>query len=192
MSTKPSIPLVESPLFPNLQDAQGFSAEEARIARSLHEYGYAVFDFPDPDLADRIGRIQCNLRPHFGVDFADPDSDKTQGGRRIQDAWSFDADVRAIAMNASVQDLLGQLNGRSAFPFQTLNFPVGTQQDAHSDSVHFSNLPERFMCGVWLAMEDVAPEAGLLFYYNGSHRWPTRLRERPRLGAGPFWTARAL
>ena len=28
------------------------------------------------------------------------------------------------------------------------------------------------MCGVWLAMEDVTAEAGPLFYYPGSHRWP--------------------
>jgi hypothetical protein len=71
-----------------------------------------------------------------------------------------------------VLDLLGKLYGRPAFPFQTLNFPVGTQQEGHSDSVHFSSLPERFMCGVWLAMEDIGPDAGPLFYYPGSHRWP--------------------
>jgi ectoine hydroxylase-related dioxygenase (phytanoyl-CoA dioxygenase family) len=28
------------------------------------------------------------------------------------------------------------------------------------------------MCGVWLAMENIGPEAGPLFYYPGSHRWP--------------------
>jgi hypothetical protein len=38
--------------------------------------------------------------------------------------------------------------------------------------VHFSSLPEKFMCGVWLAMEDIHADAGPLFYYPGSHRWP--------------------
>ena len=28
------------------------------------------------------------------------------------------------------------------------------------------------MCGVWLAMEDIHPDAGPLVYYPGSHRWP--------------------
>ncbi len=28
------------------------------------------------------------------------------------------------------------------------------------------------MCGVWLAMENVGPGAGPLFYYPSSHRWP--------------------
>ncbi len=147
-------------------------AEEERIATSLHENGYAVFDFPDADLDARIDRIKHNLAPHYRIDFNDLESDKTRGERRIQDAWTFDEDVRSIAANQAVLDLLSKLYGRRAFPFQTLNFPVGTQQEAHSDSVHFSSLPERFMCGVWLAMEDIAPDAGPLFYHPGSHRWP--------------------
>lgn len=168
----PGLPLIESPIFPALKAEWGLSAEEERIAISLHEKGYAVLDFPDADLDDRIARIQEHLAPRYGVDFADPAADKSCGERRIQDAWTFDPDVRAIAANQTMIALLSKLYGRAAFPFQTLNFPVGTQQEAHSDSVHFSSLPERFMCGVWLAMEDVGPDAGPLFYYPGSHRWP--------------------
>lgn len=168
----PGLPLIESPLFPALKASQGFTAEEERIASDLHEHGYAVFDFPDDDLDARLERIKHNLAPRYGIDLVDPQSDKTIGERRVQDAWKFDGDVQAVAANPAVLDLLAKLYGRRAFPFQTLNFPVGTQQDAHSDSVHFSSLPERFMCGVWLAMEDVSPDAGPLFYFPGSHRWP--------------------
>lgn len=168
----PGLPLIESPLYAVQKPGMGLNDAETQIADSLHERGYAVFDFPDDDLDERIERIKANLGPQFGINFDDPLCDKTRAGRRIQDAWQFDEDVRAIAANQSVLDLLGKLYGRSAFPFQTLNFPVGTQQGAHSDSVHFSSLPERFMCGVWLAMEDVAADAGPLFYYPGSHRWP--------------------
>ena len=168
----PGLPLIESPLFPMVKAAQGLTQDEEGIAISLYEKGYAVFDFPDIGLDTRIDRIKRNLAPRYGVDFDDPQSNKTIGERRIQDAWTFDEDVRAIAANEAVLDLLSKLYGRRAFPFQTLNFPVGTQQDAHSDSVHFSSLPERFMCGVWLAMEDISPDAGPLFYYPGSHRWP--------------------
>ena len=168
----PGMPLIESPLFPSVKASQGLTPDEDRIATSLYEKGYAIFDFPDVELDARIEHIKRNLSPRYGIDFANPHSDKTIGERRIQDAWMFDEDVRAIAANESVPDLLSKLYGRRAFPFQTLNFPVGTQQEAHSDSVHFSSLPERFMCGVWLAMEDIGPDSGPLFYYPGSHRWP--------------------
>lgn len=151
----------------------GLTDEEARIATDLHENGYAVLDFPDPEIDARMERIKANLGPRYaGIDLSDPQSDKTVGQRRIQDAWTFDSDVRAIAANEIMLNLLGKLYGRAAFPFQTLNFPVGTQQEAHTDMVHFSSLPERFMCGVWLAMEDIGLDAGPLFYLPGSHRWP--------------------
>ena len=168
----PGLPLIESPLFPAIVPELGLTSEEARIGHDLFEHGYAVFDFPDDALDERIARIRHDLGPYFGVAFDDPASDKTAGERRIQDAWKSHADVRAIAANAAVIALLSKLYGRQAFPFQTLNFPVGTQQEAHTDIVHFSSLPEKFMCGVWLAMEDIHADAGPLFYYPGSHRWP--------------------
>jgi ectoine hydroxylase-related dioxygenase (phytanoyl-CoA dioxygenase family) len=71
-----------------------------------------------------------------------------------------------------VVDFLRLAYGREPFPFQTLNFEHGSQQHPHADSMHFHTIPERFMCGVWLALEDVAEDAGPLVYYPGSHRLP--------------------
>jgi hypothetical protein len=168
----PGVPWIESPLFPRDRPRFDLGGEDERIAHELHLNGFAVFDFPDRLLDKRIERIQRNLAPCFAADMTDRHAHKLVGEGRVQDAWHHDSDVRAIATNPEVRDLLSRLYGRRAFPFQTLNFPVGTQQAAHSDSVHFSSLPERFMCGVWLAMEDVTAERGPLFYYPGSHRWP--------------------
>ncbi len=167
----PGVPLIESPIFES-EDLSGFTEQEQALARDLNADGFGVIDFPDPEIDARIERIKRNLGPGFGIPFDDPKADKTKGERRIQDAWKTDEDVHAIASNPAILDLLSRLYGRRAFPFQTLNFPVGTQQAAHSDSVHFSSLPERFMCGVWLAMEDIVAESGPLFYVRGSHRWP--------------------
>jgi ectoine hydroxylase-related dioxygenase (phytanoyl-CoA dioxygenase family) len=64
------------------------------------------------------------------------------------------------------------LYGRDPFPFQTLNFPNGTAQHFHSDAVHFHSLPHGFMCGIWVALEDIHPDAGPLLYFPGSHREP--------------------
>ena len=96
---------------------------------------------------------------------------------RVQDAWQSNANVRKIACNQHILDLLSRLYGRQAWPFQTLNFPVGTQQHYHTDSVHFSSNPERFMCGVWVAMEDIDERNGPLMYFPGSHQWPIYTNE---------------
>jgi hypothetical protein len=172
ISLFPGVPLIESPIFTTVLDRMGLNGTERQIAIDLNRKGYAVFDFPDADLDARAGRIRARFAPEFGIDDGDPASDKTPRIGRIQDAWQDNEDVRAIAANDGVIDLLSKLWGRRAFPFQTLNFPVGTQQHAHTDIVHFSSVPERFMCGVWVAMEDIDAGAGPLCYVPGSHKWP--------------------
>lgn len=168
----PGIPLVESPIFEVELEKLALSDLEREIAVRLNLDGFAVFDFPDADLDARIQRIRTALSPVFQINDDDPAASKFSGIGRIQDAWRENEDVRSIARNAQVLDLLSKLYGRRAFPFQTLNFPVGTQQHLHTDAVHFSSIPPRFMCGVWLAMEDIGPESGPLCYVPGSHRWP--------------------
>lgn len=169
----PGVPLVESPLFENELEHMELDSTEREIAIQLHRNGYAVIDFPDPEIGARIDRIRNRLAPELGITSDNaPESVKTGGKGRVQDAWKRDEDVRAIAANAKVIDLLSRLYGRRAFPFQTLNFPIGTQQPPHTDAVHFSSIPERFMCGVWLAMEDIDAGAGPLCYVPGSHKWP--------------------
>ncbi len=168
----PGVPLVESMLLQASLGQMDLTERERAIALQVHDQGFAVMDFPDDDLDARIERIKADLTPRY--DFAGWRAAgwAANDGLRVQDAWRTNEDVRAIAANQTVLDLLSKLYGRRAFPFQTLNFPVGTQQHVHSDSVHFSSVPERFMCGVWLALEDIHEDAGPLVYYPGSHRWP--------------------
>jgi hypothetical protein len=168
----PGIPLIESPVFSAELDRMALSPAERDLAIALHRDGYAVIDFPDTGLDARSARIRADLAPQLGIDDADPASNKQTGVGRVQDAWQTSADVKAIAANPAMLDLLSRLYGRRAFPFQTLNFAAGTQQHLHTDAVHFSSIPQRFMCGVWVALEDIANAAGPLCYVPGSHKWP--------------------
>jgi ectoine hydroxylase-related dioxygenase (phytanoyl-CoA dioxygenase family) len=164
----PGVPLVESPFFERLFPPAGTDPALLAVARQLHRDGFAVIDFPDPDFDRRAAAIRAGLHDRF--DWAAWRELGKAG--RMQDLWRDDAEVRALAANAAVLDLLSRLYGRRAWPFQTLTFPVGSQQPYHSDAVHFSSAPERFLCGVWVALEDVDEGNGPLVYYPGSHRWP--------------------
>lgn len=166
----PGVPSVESPFFAQLFTPETTDAETLRIARDLHQHGFAVFDFPDPDFDAVAETIREALAPAF--DLAGWRAQSGPNSPRLEGGWRRHEGVRRLAVNAEVLAQLGRLYGREAFPFQTLNFPVGSQQAFHSDSLHFSSMPERFMCGVWVALEDVGPEQGPLIYYPGSHRWP--------------------
>jgi ectoine hydroxylase-related dioxygenase (phytanoyl-CoA dioxygenase family) len=91
---------------------------------------------------------------------------------RIMDAWRINDNVRALARSPVVLPVLEELYGRKPLPFQTLNFRVGTQQPAHSDTIHFNSDPAGFMCGVWVPLEDIDMDNGPLVYYPGSHKLP--------------------
>lgn len=173
----PGVPLVENPLLPSFVDSLGFDPETKRVAMDLHLKGYAVIEFPDSEFAAVAERIQQTLAPQFDFEQWRRDGWTHNAGLRVQDAWKSCADVRRLAINEPIQGLLSTLYGRRAFPFQTLNFPVGTQQHYHTDAVHFSSVPERFMCGVWVALEDINEDSGPLIYYPGTHRLPLFVNE---------------
>ncbi len=168
----PGVPLIDSPFFESICASGHFTPEEERIARSLHRDGYAILEYPDKQILARALRIRNSLAPRFAAALAGGDR---YTGRlmppRFQDAWDIDADVAAIATEPAMLALLTKLYGRAAFPFQTLNFERGSQQHVHTDAVHFNSWPQGFMCGVWVALEDVTADNGPLLYCPGSHRW---------------------
>lgn len=132
----------------------------------FHERGILIVDFGfDPAMLDRI--IE-KVYEHYPEDFR---AGRVPNGR-VQDAWKYVDEVRQLASNQQVHIALEQLFGRKPLPFQTLNFPIGTGQRAHSDTIHFSTMPDGFMAGVWVALEDIDMDNGPLIYYPGSHKLP--------------------
>ncbi|MCE4223162.1 phytanoyl-CoA dioxygenase family protein [Methylobacterium sp. C25] len=170
----PGIPAFDSPFFDRPGFGHQIRPENLAIAEALRETGYAVIDFPDPDFTERAASIRNALNDTFDwAEWRDRGGFERNEGLRVQDAWRTNSDVKAIAMNPAILALLSDLYGRRAKPFQTLNFPVGTQQRVHSDESHFASMPAKFMCGVWVALEDIDSDAGPLFYYPGTQNWPS-------------------
>ncbi|MEX2468657.1 MAG: phytanoyl-CoA dioxygenase family protein [Pseudohongiellaceae bacterium] len=115
-----------------------------------------------------LDRIRHKIWHHYDPAFRRGELSTT----RVQDGWKLVDEVRQLATDSRVTTALAQLLGRKALPFQTLNFPVGTSQLAHSDTVHFSTIPAGYMAGVWVALEDIDEDNGPLAYYPGSHKLP--------------------
>ena len=104
--------------------------------------------------------------------FTKNNSDLSHHGTRIQDIWRDFANVKRVALLPQILLILDDLYKRRPLPFQTLNFYLGTQQKLHSDTVHFNSYPNNFMCGVWVALEDIDEENGPIIYCPGSHKLP--------------------
>lgn len=161
-----NLPWVESPFFEDLLKSKNLSEDQKKLVKEYNENGYIVIS---------------GLLPESLIDKTKDDSEKrafdptfplkTQRDEtRVQDFWRVSAAAKELACYPEVLEILRLLYEREPIPFQTLNFRVGTQQRAHSDTIHFSSLPARFMCGVWVALEDITEENGPVFYYPGSHK----------------------
>jgi hypothetical protein len=77
-----------------------------------------------------------------------------------------------ILTDRKARSLVSLLLGRNALPFQTISGHKGSEQLAHSDSIHMSTHPEGYLAANWIAFEDISPDSGPLVYYPGSHRLP--------------------
>jgi len=160
-----SLPWVESPFFEaELADRNDLTEDQTILIRQYNRLGYVILEnVITEELAERIKR---EVVPLFNPDVAEGPASYY----RVQDAWKTSEAVRELALNERILQTLRMLYGREPVPFQTLNFLYGSQQTAHPDAPLFNSLPPRYMCGVWIALEDVDRDNGPLFYYPGSHK----------------------
>ncbi len=158
----PSRPWFEHPDWQVEAARRGLTERERALVDRFRRDGFVVVE--DGRTLDEIDvdGIWARNAGEFAVD----------GGGRAHDAWTHDPAVRAVAGHPAVLDVLRMLYGREPLPFQTLNFLNGTEQATHSDIIHFSSLPSGFMCGVWMALEDVTLRQGPLHYVPGSQLLP--------------------
>jgi len=169
---KHNLPWIESPFFEKELAESHLSDADKAFVKEFAENGYVIIDAGIEDNTIEM------IKKELATGFKDI-SEKVAAGKlsqqmlnRIQDAWQYNTHVRAVAGSQLIMDKLRLLYRREPFPFQTLNFNIGTQQRTHSDMIHFSSIPERFMCGVWIAFEDITEDNGPLHYYPKSHKLP--------------------
>lgn len=85
--------------------------------------------------------------------------------------------MRKLTYDKRLTHLLSFILDKEVVPFQTINFIRGSNQRAHSDSIHMTTYPLGYLIAVWIALEDTHAGNGPLFYYPGSHRLPYLLNE---------------
>ena len=95
-----------------------------------------------------------------------------ESGDRIEHLFEKSEAVNKIWNYPSIIRILSALFDDVALPCQTLNFIHGSQQEVHQDTIHLTPFPEGYMCGVWIALEDISPDSGPLFVYPKSHKLP--------------------
>jgi len=138
---------------------------EAEQLRSFVRDGFLVL----PDLIDEklIADVNAEIddaieRGYQGYKFGT--------SQRIEHLHAHYPKVRALWLDARHRRYANLIFGATARPCQTLTYVFGSQQDAHQDTIHLTPFPAGFMCGTWIALQDVVPDSGELVVYPGSHR----------------------
>lgn len=115
---------------------------------------------------------------------------KFENGNKLMFANHKSELIKKITKNERLLAILNFLLGKEVIPFSTINFITGSQQRAHSDSIHMTTYPLGFLVAVWIALEDITADNGPLFYYPGSHKLPYLLNNDFNEGETALLTGR--
>ena len=143
------------PLLSTKNDCKGDSYGD--LYHKFHDDGYVVF-------------TSCSLN----ASILDPVATYTARIKEDRQSNVNNKDIKALSVDLDTLEFLEFLHGgRRAFPFQTLNFPRGTQQPLHSDLIHFDSMPRTLMAASWVALEDMNHDNGPLRFFPKSHQFGT-------------------
>lgn len=91
---------------------------------------------------------------------------------RISELHQHEPRSLALYEFGGFRDIASAIFDQPAVPQFSLTFGKGSRQPMHQDTYVFHVWPMQFICGIWIACEDIHPDSGPLAYYPGSHRSP--------------------
>ena len=159
------------------------TAGEAAALEHWIEHGYVVFEnciptgLIDAALAD-LDRFWSERR-HILIDvlttgertFIDAVPPETRGVPiKFNDLYLHSDAVRRIFLYERIVRFGEILFGDRVLGCNSLMFEYSTQQPAHVDHIYMTPTPARRLFASWVACEDIAPDAGPLVLWPGSHR----------------------
>ena len=152
--------------------ADEITAEQADLARKFDEDGYVILEgFFDHTLLDDVW-AEYEREVYAGkvpVETYQRENGDLYLGRCLNPHLTVPR-LRIMMHDKRLLDLASFLLGVQAIPFQTITGFAGSEQRAHSDSIHMTTYPLGYLAAAWMAFEDIHPDSGPLEYYPGSHR----------------------
>jgi hypothetical protein len=166
-------PWIESPFFYEILKKKKKSNLFKKLATDFHKNGYVIIDLKlNKRFVNKIlDDIDQKLRSKKGVK-KNPSIYHYNESPRIVEAWKFSQQIAHLAYNKKIINLLSFFYNKMPIPISTINFIKGTEQPMHSDYMHFSSTPEKFLAGAWVALEDTNKFNGPLTVVPKSHALP--------------------
>lgn len=103
-----------------------------------------------------------------------PAEQKQNYVRRLMEFTDFDSRLKAVATHPGLLELAERIIGEEVVCFQEMALLKppggGREKPWHQDKAFFNLRPESPVVGVWLALDEAAPENGCMHVIPGSHR----------------------
>ena len=144
--------------------------------------GYAVLEsFFDSSTVDGINQEIDKMINDSSIQF------RYDHSSRLMNAIKANPKLEKSVCSEQLESVLAMLLGKDITCFQSINFLKGSQQKAHSDSIHMTTFPLGYLVAGWIALEDVSEDQGPLFVYPGSHQLEYVLNEDFNPGSNYFF-----
>lgn len=161
---------------------QSFPKDIQEALINWSEDGYAILPGYFKKEAEKVNQDIEGLLKSGKINF--------KYGNKIMFALHHSKLIKSLGTDPLLTDILSFLLGKQVHLFQSINFIKGSEQRAHSDSIHMSTHPQGFLIAIWVALEDIKEEQGALFYYPGSHKLPYLSNEDYDYGGNSFMLGR--
>lgn len=106
------------------------------------------------------------------IPFADAPDGARQLPYKLNDLVMHDEVIGGVALDERLCEGLSWVLSDQPVAIGSLNFERGSTQEFHTDTLYMPGNTSGGMTAAWIALEDVSPQAGPLFYYPGSHKIP--------------------
>src|ERR1039457_2092408 len=91
---------------------------------------------------------------------------------KFNDLHLMSGEVRELALDPGLASALEGALGEPAVLFGSQDYQRGSSLRMHIDSLYTTPRTPHSLAAAWIALEDVHPDSGPLFFYPGSHRIP--------------------
>jgi len=151
----------------NNPDFEALSPELKAEVKNFIDKGYIILKgFYSTEAVNALNKEVDQLKNSGTVDF-------NYTGKKIMESFKYSEMIdEGFFRNPRLLSLLDFLMGKKIVPFHTINFIQGSEQKAHSDSIHMTTEPEGYLIAAWTALESTHKNNGPLFYYPESHKLP--------------------
>jgi hypothetical protein len=135
----------------------GYCVIEGAVAEEDCDRAWRAFDSWAKSHPEIVGQMPDEVLPDFG---------------RQCNIHKLVPEMRGLLHHPVITEAIDVFLGFDSIPFQTIPSYFGSEQAAHSDAIHMATYPLGLLAAAWIALEDITPDSGPLFYYPGSHRLP--------------------